>query len=184
MMKTVNRFFFSALAVFLWCDHEPSWSAAAPVNSSARTTVTNTVVINGAPGPVFDLITTARFWPQWHPATIAVGGVLERPYGAGDLVHERGRVGDTQFETTWKVVEHSRGSKVVLESQTAPARITYTFKRGKRSTRFTRTLEYAPVTFASVKELERIMRDQSEQALNQLKALVEQILNEETKPLS
>jgi hypothetical protein len=141
-------------------------------------------VINGAPGAVFDLITTARFWPQWHPATLTVGGVVERPYGVGDLIHERGRVGDTQFETTWKVVEHIRGSKVVLESQTAPARITYSFKGGTRSMRFTRTLAYAPANFASVKEVEKIMRDQSEQALHQLKALVEQLLNEETKPLS
>jgi hypothetical protein len=33
-----------------------------------------------------------------------------------------------------------------------------------------------------VKELEKVMRDQSEQGVNQLKALVEKILSEEAKP--
>ena len=53
------------------------------------TAVVNTVTINGAPKAVFDLITTARLWPQWHPATKGVGGVVERPYGLGDMIHER-----------------------------------------------------------------------------------------------
>jgi hypothetical protein len=35
-----------------------------------------------------------------------------------------------------------------------------------------------------VKELEQVMRDQSEQGVNQLKALVERILSDEKKPLS
>ena len=33
--------------------------------------VLNTVIINGTAMPVFDLGTTARFWPQWHPASQA-----------------------------------------------------------------------------------------------------------------
>lgn len=181
-MSTVKGFLLMALAgsVLGFSETRP---AAAAKNSSGRTSVTNAVTINGAPRAVFDLITTARFWPQWHPATRAVAGVVERPYGAGDLVHERGRVGDAEFQTTWKVVEHVRPSRVVLESQTAPARITYTFKRGKGTTTFTRTLEYETQNFGSVQDVEQIMRDQSAKALNQLKALVEKILTEETKPL-
>ena len=38
-------------------------------------TITNAIQIQGALAPIFDLITTTRFWPQWHPATIGVGGV-------------------------------------------------------------------------------------------------------------
>jgi hypothetical protein len=83
---------------------------------------------------VFDLITTARLWPQWHAATKGVGGVVERLYGLGDLIHERGQIGDKEFQTTWKVVEHVRPSKIVLQSQTAPTRITYTFTAGKETT--------------------------------------------------
>jgi uncharacterized protein YndB with AHSA1/START domain len=155
---------------------------AAEKKPNATTTVVTTVTINGAPKAVFDLITMARLWPQWHPATKGVGGVVERPYGLGDLIHERGRIGDTDFATTWKVVEHARPSKIVLQSQTAPTRITYTFKPGKGTTVFTRKLEYKADSFASVKELEKVMRDQSEQGVKQLKALIEKIL--EAKPLT
>ncbi len=148
------------------------------------TAVVNTVMINGAPKAVFDLITTARLWPQWHPATKGVGGVVERSYGLGDLIHERGRIGEKDFETTWKVVEHARASKVVLQSQNAPTRITYTFTPDKGTTVFTRKLDYKVENFAAVKELENVMRDQSEQGVKQLKALVEKILSEEAKPLT
>ena len=148
------------------------------------TTVVNTVTINGAPKAVFDLITTARLWPQWHPATKVVGGVVERPYGLGDLIHERGRIGELDFEITWKVAEHARPSKIVLQSITSPTRITYAFVADKGSTRFTRKLEYDAQAFASAKNLEKAMRDQSEQGVNQLKALVEKILTEEAKPLN
>ena len=157
----------------------PATAGKAP----AMTAIVNTVTINGGPRAVFDLVTTARLWPRWHPASRAVGGVTERPYARGDLIHETGRVGEMDFTTTWRVVEHVRPSRVVLQSQTAPARITYTFVAGKGTVTFTRKLEYANENFPSVKEVERIMRQQSEQALTQLKALIEEILDNEAKPL-
>ena len=49
---------------------------------------------------------------------------------------------------------------------------------------FTRKLEYKAQNFAAVKELEKVMRDQSEQGVKQLKVLVEKILSEEAKPLT
>lgn len=176
----------AAVAVGVLCFESISETPAAESNRSGMTTVVNTVTIKGAPKAVFDLITTARLWPQWHPVTKAVGGVVERPYGLGDLIHERGRIGDRNFDTTWKVAEHQRPSKIVLQSQKAPTRITYTFATGKEkgTTIYTRKLEYRAEGFASVKELEKVMRDQSEQGVNQLKTLVETILSEEAKPLS
>lgn len=183
-MKTAKFLFLGALAAVVLCYNQTSGTAAVESKRSGLTTVVNTVTINGASKAVFDLITTARLWPQWHPATKGVGGVVERPYGLGDLIHERGRIGDKDFETTWKVVEHVRPSKIVLQSQKAPTRISYTFTAGKGTTIFTRKLEYKAEIFASVKELEKVMRDQSEQGVNQLKALVEKILSEEAKPIT
>src|SRR5688500_7612190 len=171
----------AALAMIVFC-YDQTLGAAAEKKPNATTAVVTTVTINGAPKAVFDLITMARLWPQWHPATKGVGGVVERPYGLGDLIHERGRIGDKEFETTWKVVEHVRPSKIVLQSQTAPTRITYTFTAGKGTTVFPRKLEYKADSFATVKELEKVMRDQSEQGVKQLKAVVEKILSEEAKP--
>lgn len=184
MKTTANSLLLGALAVIVLGHGQTSEAAAAESKRSGMTTVVNTVTINGTPKAVFDLITTARLWPQWHPATKKVGGVIARPYGPGDLIHEGGRIGDKDFDTTWKVVEHVRPSKVVLQSQKAPTRITYTFAPGKGTTIFTRKLEYRAENFASVKELEKVMRDQSERGVNQLKALVESILSEEAKPLT
>ena len=56
-------------------------------------TLTTTIQIHGALAPVFDLVTTTRFWPQWHPATIGVGGVTERPFQLGDKIRERAHIG-------------------------------------------------------------------------------------------
>jgi uncharacterized protein YndB with AHSA1/START domain len=172
-----------ALAVIGFSYNQRAGTAAEKKTSSTSAVVT-IVTINGTPKAVFDLITTARLWPQWHPATKGVGGVVERPYGLGDLIHERGQIGDKEFQTTWKVVEHVRPSKIVLQSQTAPTRITYTFTGGKGTTAFTRRLEYRADSFAAVKELEKVMRDQSEQAVKQLKTLVEKLLSDEAKPLT
>ena len=181
---TANSFLLAALAAIILWGNQTSGTLAAEKNPSGMTAVVTTVTINGTPKAVFDLITTARLWPQWHPATKGVGGVVERPYGLGELIHERGLIGDKDFSTTWKVVEHVRPSKIVLQSQNAPTRITYTFTPGKGTTLFTRKLEYKTESFATVKELEKVMHDQSEQGVKQLKALVERILSEEKKPLT
>jgi uncharacterized protein YndB with AHSA1/START domain len=184
MRATAKSRLFATLAVIVLCYNQTAGAAAVENKSSGMTPVINSVMIKGPPKAVFDLITTARLWPQWHPATKAVGGVVERPYGLGDLIHERGQIGNADFKTTWKVVEHVRPSKIVLQSQKAPTRITYTFAEGKGTTVFTRKLEYQAENFASVKELEKVMRDQSERGVSQLEALVEKILSEEAKPLN
>jgi uncharacterized protein YndB with AHSA1/START domain len=162
--KIANPILLASLAVIFLC-HSQDTARAAQNKASAMTTVVNTVAIDGAPKAVFDLITTARLWPQWHPATKAVGGVVERPYGLGDLIHERGRIGELNFETTWKVAEHVRPSRIVLQSIKGPTRITYTFVADKGSTRFTRKLEYDAKSFAAAKDLEKAMRDQPNRAL-------------------
>ena len=184
MRATAKSLLFATLALIVLYYNQPATTAAVQSQPSGMTAVINTVTIKGPPKAVFDLITTARLWPQWHPATKAVGGVIERPYGLGDLIHERGKIGNADFKATWKVVEHVRPSKIVLQSQDGPTRITYTFAAGKGTTVFTRKLEYQAENLASVKELEKVMRDQSELGVNQLKALVEKILSEEAKPLN
>jgi uncharacterized protein YndB with AHSA1/START domain len=149
--------------------------------------VVNTIVIDGPAAAVFDLSTTARFWPRWHPATRSVGGVTERPYQLGDAVCERGEAAGVAFQVAWTVAEHSRPSRVVLHSETPPARITYVLRPaggGAVGTEFRRVLEYDPAVFASgladAPELERYMYDQSQEALVRLKALIEQVLGRET----
>src|SRR5262249_42083284 len=90
--------------------------------------VTNSITITGAPEPVFDLATTARLWPQWHPATHAVFGVIERPYLLNDVVGEQGVAMGVAFETVWTVTEYERPRRVNMYSAKAGVNIKYTFE--------------------------------------------------------
>jgi hypothetical protein len=145
--------------------------------------VSNTVIIEGASHAVFDLVTTARLWPQWHPATHRVGGVTERPYGLGDRIEESGRIGRGEFQVTWKVAEHVRPRRVLLQAEGLPTQITYSFHTRGKATEFTRELKYKVDDLRAVasdpSEVNRLMRAQSEQAVSQLKILVEGILRNE-----
>ena len=50
------------------------WIVVNLPNGGRMAAVVNTIKIGGPAEAVFDLVTTARFWPEWHPATRAVGG--------------------------------------------------------------------------------------------------------------
>lgn len=153
--------------------------------------VINTIQINGPLEAIFDLVTTPRFWPQWHPATIGVAGVTERPILLHDVVRERARIGPQVYEGDWTVVEHIRPKKVVLRGPEGRIQITYSFTAHQDGVEypgghtFKRELAFTPEDFkASVPDpamLEKLMSSQSEQALQKLKALVEQILQAEAK---
>ncbi len=149
--------------------------------------VVNTVTIAGAAEPVFDLVTTARFWPEWHPASEAVGGVTQRPFQLDDVIHERGQIAEIRFQVAWRVVEHVRPRRVVLQSEIPPARITYSFQPRGEGTEFRRELLYDEAVFRAAgpdpAELGRLMHTQSQQALNRLKELIETILREEAAGL-
>jgi hypothetical protein len=146
--------------------------------------VVNTISITGPVGPVFDLVTSARFWPQWHPASRAVGGVIQRPYQLGDVIHERAQFAGKDFQFSWKVVEHLRPARVVLQAQTSPSRITYSFEARGEEVVFCRELVYDEAQvrqlLPEIDELGRQVHAQSEEGLSRLKALVEATLRAET----
>jgi uncharacterized protein YndB with AHSA1/START domain len=157
-----------------------------PAHSSqgTLTSVINTIRIEGAPEAVFDLVTTARFWAQWHPATTGVSGVTQRPYLLGDRIVEQGRIGKGEFKVTWKVTEYVRPRRIVLQSEASPVQITYSFNSGGNITEFKRELKYNPEDLKAIsadpKEVNRLMQTQSEHAVKQLTGLVEKILRAET----
>jgi hypothetical protein len=150
--------------------------------------VGNTITIVGPVAAVFDLVTTARFWPQWHPATRAIGGVTQRPYQLGELIHERAEIGGVTAQGTWKVTEHLRPSRVVLQEIQSPLRITYAFQAHAPEVVFQRQLDYDEEMFrpltTDLQKFEEAMHQESAQGMDRLKALVESILREEVEPLS
>ena len=144
--------------------------------------VQNEVVIDGPIDQVFDEVTTTRTWPEWHPATLAVGGVTDRPIQLGDQIHERARIGGQEYEGDWMVVDHLRPGRVVMEVPGSGTRISYAFfAEGPSTTRFSRTLELDPTLFArsaaDPAALEQLMFAQSQEALRALKSLVERKLS-------
>jgi uncharacterized protein YndB with AHSA1/START domain len=137
------------------------------------------VTINGPVAAVFDLVTSARFWTRWHPATVAVGGVTERPFGLGDRIHERVRFGDIEAEGTWTVVEYDRPRRAVLRVEKPAVAITYTFEPRGAATEFRRVLEYGDdlgAAFPDRAAFDGLMTEQSRAGIERLKGLVESIL--------
>jgi uncharacterized protein YndB with AHSA1/START domain len=147
--------------------------------------VTNTIQIAGPLAPVFDLVTTTRFWPQWHPATTGVGGVTERPFQLGDRIRERAQIGTRTYEGTWTVIDYGRPYSATLRGASDRIAITYTLQSDGQATCLSRQLEYHPEDFAASvtdpTQLDQLMYAQSNQALQKLKALIEEILAEEDK---
>jgi predicted ester cyclase len=139
--------------------------------------VCNQIRIDGPPDAVFDLVTTTRYWPEWHPATTAVSGVTDRPLAVGDQVRERAVIGGRVHEGTWTVVEHRRPARVLLDIDGGRIQIAYTFDSQESGTRLMRELLYRPQDFAGggadPAALESRMSAQSDEALHRLKWLVE-----------
>lgn len=177
------RIFTIGVVIFSACSDSRIIRTSSYSNQNVLDSVVNAVTIEGVPEAVFDLITTARFWPQWHPATMAVSGVTERPYLLGDHIIEQGRIGAGEFKVRWEVAEHVRPRRVVLQAGASPAQITYSFNSRGNVTEFKRQLKYSIEELTSISpdpnEVNRLMRVQSEQAVTQLKALVEKILRDE-----
>ena len=147
------------------------------------TVVTNTVRILGQADAVFDLMTTARLWPQWHPATTAVGGVVERPFQLGSIVREQAQIGQHLRQGNWTVVEHERPRHVLLRMEGDRLHIRYDLIADGDSAVLIRQLEFHPEDFAGSLPnpalLVSLMQSQSEEALVKLKHLVERILQTE-----
>ena len=123
---------------------------------------------------VFDVTTTAKHWPAWHPATVGVGGQTERPAQLGDQIIERVNIAGRIGEGTWTVVERVRPYTLTLHSHTGlgEASIYYTLREEDGGTVFQRDLSYE----MGPPELEAVMEQQSAQGVRNLKTLLERLI--------
>ena len=144
------------------------------------TDIVNEVTISGPLDDVFDLVTTTRYWTEWHPATVCVSGVVDRPIASGDVIRERAQIGQHEYEGNWIVTEHLRPTRVLLVGETGRVQIGYTFSVDGAATRFRRELQYEAEDFsASAPDpalLEQLMHRQSQVGLDKLKQLVEGLI--------
>jgi len=120
---------------------------------------------------VFDVVTTARFWPEWHPATRAVEGDTGHPARLGDQIIEHVTIVGIQGSGTWTVVEHDRPHHLALETDLAfgHLRISYqlaTMDDGR--TRFQRDLDFPDLG----PQVNAVMEAQSAEGIANLARLV------------
>jgi len=146
--------------------------------------VTKKILIQGPMERVFDLVTTAKYWTQWHPATISVTGAIDQPMQRGDTIRERARVAGIIAENDWTVVKRKRLSHVALKmpgTRLGDLELVYRFQPRGAEVEFTRELEFdlsklPPLTRS---EIERQLLSDSEVGLKRLKTLVEGMLTNE-----
>ncbi|MFN8498900.1 MAG: SRPBCC family protein [Anaerolineae bacterium] len=136
--------------------------------------VSNEIVVARPIAAVFDRATTAKYWPQWHPATVSVAGQIDRPARLGDAIIERVQLGGRPGEGTWTVVEDEHPHRLVLATRVGMGdlRITYTAQETADGTLFRRDLDYPDLG----PQMAALMRDQSEMGMKHLKALLEQLI--------
>jgi hypothetical protein len=94
---------------------------------------------------VFDVVTTARFWPEWHPATRAVEGDTGHPALLGDQIIEHVTIVGIQGSGTWTVVEHDRPHHLALETDLAFGHLRISYQLATVDgghTRFQRDLDF------------------------------------------
>ena len=148
------------------------------------TSIENKIEIKGQPVRVFDVVTTAKYWPQWHPATLAVSGAIDHPMQLGDTIYEQVNIFGIPGLVEWKVVELEQPSSVKLDGHSllfAGATIRYQFESRGDSVRFTRTLDYAFLGLGGPLDsiwIKPIMTRQSAVAVRNLKAMVERQLSQ------
>jgi hypothetical protein len=143
--------------------------------------VSNSIVIRGDDARVFDLVTTAKYWPEWHPATVSVGGQTDRPMQLGDVIRERARIGGLEGEGDWRVVEYERPRRVVLRvagTQFGDVQIIYGFQAEAGEVQFTRTLEFdvSNLPENARRAVEQQMQMDSDVGVGRLKQLVERMI--------
>lgn len=144
--------------------------------------VTKNILLRGNANRIFDLVTTAKYWTQWHPATVGVSGAIEHPMQLGDKIRERARIAGIEAEGDWTVAELERPTRVVLKmlgTRLGDLQISYRFVPRGEDVEFTRELEFDASKLPALipaSLVERQMDSDSAEALKRLKALIERII--------
>lgn len=121
---------------------------------------------------VFDVATTVRHWPEWHPATVGVSGNIEKPAQLGDRITEHVRIAGREGSGTWTVTVCEPPHRLVLDAPgtgIGHLRIEYTLTPDGSGTRFVRELALPPLPPA----ITAVMDAQSQAGITALGELLE-----------
>ena len=143
-----------------------------PSDPGFATHLRHEIVVNRPIAAVFAVATTARHWPQWHPATLRVEGAVHGPARLGDRIVEHVRIAGHEGSGVWIVTVCDPPRRLVLDSPDAGighVRITYTATPEPDGTRFVRELDLPPLPAP----VQAAMHEQSATGLAALAALLE-----------
>jgi len=120
---------------------------------------------------VFDVVTTARYWTEWHPATRGIEGDVDYPARLGDHITEHVTTAGLEGTGTWTMVEHDRPHHLAPETELALGRlrISYQLAAVADGTRFQRDLDFPELG----PQITAVMAAQSEAGVASLARLVE-----------
>jgi hypothetical protein len=121
---------------------------------------------------VFAVVSTARYWPDWHPATRGVEGDIDHPARLGDKITEHVTIAGIDGTGVWTVTEHNQPNSMALEADLSFGHLrigyelTTTAGGGTRLQRDLDFPELGPVIYAA-------MESQSAEGIAGLGCLVE-----------
>ncbi|MFC5475766.1 SRPBCC family protein [Paraherbaspirillum soli] len=127
---------------------------------------------------VFNYVTTPALWHTWHPATVEVRDVPQRPLTTGETMLELVAVAGRRDQALWTVLACMPPQlwEIGTDTDKGTAHISYRITDTDAGCRFHRTLEFRSKGWWHVLDttLTRwIMERQSSQALRNLKAVLE-----------
>lgn len=120
-------------------------------------------------------VTTARFWPEWHPATRGVEGDTGLPARLGDQITEQVAIAGIQGPGTWTAVEHDRPHHLAMENDLAFGHLRISYQLTPvdgESTRFQRDLDFPELG----PQVSATMQAQSTEGITSLASLVQREL--------
>jgi Polyketide cyclase / dehydrase and lipid transport len=107
--------------------------------------VSHYLVVDRPVGAVFDVVTTGRFWTEWHPATRGVEGDVDHPARLGDQITEHVTIAGFDGSGTWTVVERDPPYRLALETSRQGGRLRISYQHSQMAsggTRLQRDLDY------------------------------------------
>ncbi|WP_390331350.1 SRPBCC family protein [Undibacterium arcticum] len=135
--------------------------------------------IDCSPQQVFDYASTPALWHTWHPATVEVRNVPDRPLTAGETMLELIAVAGRRDQAIWTVLAcvPPQRWEITTDTCNGMAHIIYTIMPTDSGCRFHRTLEYRskrrPWRHLDATLTRWILKRQSSRALQNLKTVLE-----------
>lgn len=102
------------------------------------------VEIGRPPRQVFDYVSTPALWHTWHPATVEVRDVPNRPLTTGETMLELIAVAGRREQLLWTVLACAPSQlwEIATDSANGVAHIVYRITPTAAGCRFHRTLEF------------------------------------------